>query len=209
METHFKQPQAHEPRKQFYLHRALLINTVGSHSESEGTHPTQRHPLKTWVWTHQTSSKTISQYANSHLLHSIDILQWNVNGLFTLIPKLDIVWRRYAPASLCLQETHVYPSRTASLSSYTSQWCDDLAGEMVALSSLVESIRCYVLMIHPSVAVQLVIHGSFDIHNLQCVSATSHHCYLGRSSGLAVPDLCSSFAGERLQCTVPSLGQCR
>jgi exonuclease III len=48
-------------------------------------------------------------------VHAVDILQWNVNSLRTRIPELDIMRRRYAPAAVCLQETHLHPTHNTSL----------------------------------------------------------------------------------------------
>jgi exonuclease III len=60
----------------------------------------------------------------------MDILQWNVNGLHTCIPKVYIIQRSYVPAVVCLQETHFRLADTTSIRSCTSYWYDHLAGGM-------------------------------------------------------------------------------
>jgi exonuclease III len=57
------------------------------------------------------------------------IIQWDVNGLRSRLPELDILRRRYSPAAICLQETHLRPTHTASLRGYALYRYDHLAGE--------------------------------------------------------------------------------
>jgi exonuclease III len=59
----------------------------------------------------------------------MDILQWDVNGLHTPIPELDTIRRKYAPAAVCLQESHLRLAHNAFLRGYTSYWYDHLAGD--------------------------------------------------------------------------------
>jgi exonuclease III len=65
----------------------------------------------------------------SDTLHSMHIIQWNVNGLRTRLPELDILRTKYSPAAICLQETHLRPTHTASLRGYASYRYDHLPGE--------------------------------------------------------------------------------
>jgi len=42
----------------------------------------------------------------------------NVNGSF--IPELDIIWRRYSPATICMQAACLHPEHTAFFKGYAS-----------------------------------------------------------------------------------------
>jgi exonuclease III len=57
------------------------------------------------------------------------IIQWNVNGLHSRLPELDILRMRHSPAAICLQETHLRPTHTASLRGYALYRYDHLSGE--------------------------------------------------------------------------------
>jgi exonuclease III len=57
------------------------------------------------------------------------IFRWNVNGLRSRLRELDILRMRYSLAAICLQETHLRPTHTASLRGCASYRYDHLPGE--------------------------------------------------------------------------------
>jgi hypothetical protein len=111
--------------------------------------PTQIYLMRTWIWTHQTSYRTISQHADlCHPAHTVDILQCNVNVLCTRIPELGIVQRRYAPAAVYKKHISVLlipPSCEALSVTGMTIWL--VTKWMVTLLSLVKTVHCCIVLL--------------------------------------------------------------
>jgi len=49
-------------------------------------------------------------------------LQWNLNGFWTRFEDLKLTIERWTPIVICLQETHLQPSKTVNLTGYNGYY---------------------------------------------------------------------------------------
>lgn len=147
-----------------------------------------------------------------HPAYVTNIIQWNVNKLLSCITELDVIWRKYAPAVVCLQETHLCPHIPHSeTTSHTIMTIWLVTRRMVVQPSLSETAytpACPIIKHHRSSHCTVIL-CSPKIYSTQCMAATPHHCWLGRPPGPTLPAPTSCSTAGRLQCTPPRLGQCR
>lgn len=46
-------------------------------------------------------------------------ISWNINGIFTHLPELQIITAKYQPDYICLQETHLDLNKTLNFKGHT------------------------------------------------------------------------------------------
>jgi hypothetical protein len=136
------------------------------------------------------------------------ILQWNVNGLCTCIPELDIICRRMPQQQFlykkCTSILLTLPLSEAIPHIGMTIWL--VRGQMVILPSLFEAAYIAVWS-HCKPPYKLLLYGySQQPSNLQCAICSSHPTLLlaWRSPTLILPTPCPSSTAGRLRCMTTS-----
>jgi hypothetical protein len=90
------------------------------------------HPYPTIVspnlicWTYWLTTLAPQEVSCSIWPFFMDLLLWNVHGFHSRFPDLQVLIWYQDPAIVCLQKTHLHPSRTSHLCGYLADHYDHL-----------------------------------------------------------------------------------